>query len=115
MTYEERQELNRKHIEKPMPGDYWNEMFCPYHVVLAADDEYVTICDKKIDVVGGWTFDMSETKQITHLEHRDLVTYKTMRDKFVANVVVNSKLMPDVQEWRDKKREELLKQIKGLL
>jgi hypothetical protein len=115
MSYAERQERNALHIEKPMPGDYWHEMFCPYHVVLAADDEYVTICDKKIDLKDGWTFDLSETKQITHLEHRNIVTYTSMRDKFVADVVPNSKLMPAVQEWRDNKREELLKQIKGLL
>lgn len=115
MTYEERQHQNLRHIENPMPGDYWHEMFAPYHVVLAADDTYVTICDKTIDCGNGWTFDLSETKQITHLEHRNLVTYSTMRDKFVAMVVPNSKLMPMVQEWRDKKREELLQQIKGLL
>lgn len=105
--YNERQERNLKHIENPQPGDYWNEMFCPYHVVLAVTDSSVIICDKKVDMDDGWTFDLSETKTISHLEHRDLVTYSTMRDKFVADVVPNSKLMPMVQEWRDAKRKEL--------
>ena len=106
--YEERQVLNQKHIENPQPGDFWHEMFAPYHVVLAVTDSHVIICDKKVSVDSHhYTFDMSETKTISHLEHRDLVTYKTMRDKFVADVVPNSKLMSMVQEWRDEKLKQL--------
>lgn len=111
--YEERQELNRKHVDQPMVGDFWHEMFSPYHIVLAVTDSEVIICEKTKPVDSHhYTFDLSEVRTITHLEHRDIVTYSTMRDKFVADVVPNSKMMPLIQEWRDKKREELLSEIK---
>lgn len=110
--YEERQELNKKHIEDPQPGDFWHEMFSPYHVVLAVADNHVIICDKtKPTDWHHYTFDLSETKTISHQEHRDLVTYKSMRDKFVADVVPNSKLMPMVKEWRDAKFKEIQSQL----
>lgn len=109
--YEEQQVLNLKHIENPQPGDYWHEMFCPYHVVLAVADNHVIICEKNIDMKDGWTFDLSETRTLSHLEHRNLVTYSTLRDKFVADVVPNSKLMPMVKEWRDEKFKELQNQL----
>jgi len=112
MTYEERQVLNQKHIENPQPGDFWHEMFSPYHVVLAVADNHVIICEKtKPTDANHYTFDLSETKTLSHLEHRNLVTYSSMRDKFVADVVPNSKLMPMVQEWRDAKFKELKSQL----
>lgn len=110
--YEERQLLNKKHIEDPQPGDFWHEMFSPYHVVLAVADNHVIICEKtKPTDAHHYTFDLSETKTISHQEHRDLVTYKSMRDKFVADVVPNSKLMPMVKEWRDAKFKEIQSQL----
>lgn len=110
--YEERQLLNKKHIEDPQPGDFWHEMFSPYHVVLAVADNHVIICEKtKPTDAHHYTFDLSETKTISHQEHRDLVTYQSMRDKFVADVVPNSKLMPMVKEWRDAKFKEIQSQL----
>ena len=115
MSYEERQILNKKHIDKPEVGDYWSEMFCPYHIVLAVTDTNVIICDKKKDLEDGWTFDLTETKTITLEEHKNLVTYTTMRDKFVADVTPKCRLLPLVEEWREKRRESMLKDMEYFL
>lgn len=114
--YKERQERNQKHVDQPMVGDYWHEMFSPYHIVLAVTDTHVIICEKtKPTDANHYTFDLTETRTITHLEHRDIVTYSTMRDRFVADVVPNSKMMPLIQTWRDERRAAMLQEMKYFL
>lgn len=38
--------LDEEHFETPVPGDFWHEMYTPFFIVLAVDDEFVTICEK---------------------------------------------------------------------
>lgn len=114
--YEEQQKKNQLHVDQPQVGDFWHEMFSPYHIVLAVTDSHVIICDKtKPTDNSHYTFDLMETRTITHLEHRDLVTYSTMRNKFVADVVPNCRMMPWIQEWRDKKRKAMLQEMEYFL
>jgi hypothetical protein len=115
-SYNERHKKNQKHVDQPMVGDFWHEMFSPYHIVLAVTDTHVIICEKTKSVGStGYTFDLTETRTVTHLEHRDIVTYSTMRDKFVADVVPNCKMMPLIQEWRDKRKLAMMEEMKYFL
>jgi hypothetical protein len=115
-SYNERHKKNQKHVDHPMVGDFWHEMFSPYHIVLAVTDTHVIICEKTKPVnPNGYTFDLTETRTVTHLEHRDIVTYSTMRDKFVADVVPNCKMMPLIQEWRDKRKLAMMEEMKYFL
>jgi hypothetical protein len=103
--------LNESHVAFPQPGDYWHEMFCPYHVVLAFDGTNVIVCEKKVDVdKDHWTFDLSETKTYPLDQFRKKVTYGSIAG-FVADVMPQSKLMPMVNEWRAAKRAEIQKQM----
>lgn len=34
------------HFLRPIPGDFWHDMFSPVLIVLAVEDEGVAICDK---------------------------------------------------------------------
>ena len=44
MSYDHKavQELNETALENPQPGDYWQEMFCPYFVVTAVNGDDIT-------------------------------------------------------------------------
>lgn len=114
--YEEQQKKNQLHVDQPQVGDLWHEMFSPYHIVLAVTDSHVIICEKtKPTDLSHYTFDLTETKTLTHIEHRDLVTYSSMRNKFVADVVPKCKMMPLIQKWRDERRESMLQEMKYFL
>lgn len=54
--------LNELHTDKPQPGDYWQEMFCPICVVLEVDDDCVVYCTKTKPVeVNSWTWDLNKS------------------------------------------------------
>ena len=113
MTYEKQQEKNKRHADKPQVGDFWHEMFAPYHIVLAVTDTHVIICNKTKSVdADHYTFDLSETKTVTLEEHKNIVTYSTMRDKFVADVTPKSRMMPLIEEWRAKRKEAMMQEMK---
>jgi len=116
--FEESQIKNQKHVDTPEVGDFWHEMFVPYHIVLAVTNTHVIICDKtKPTDDSHYTFDLSETKTITLQEHKDLVTYKSesMRHKFVADVIPNCKMISAIKEWRDNRRDAMLEEMKYFL
>lgn len=114
--YEKQQEFNQQHVDSPQVGDFWHEMFSPYHVVLAVTDSHVIICDKTKPVDSGhYTFDLTETKTVTLEEHKNIVTYSSMRDKFVADCVANSKMTPAIQEWRSQRRDAMMQEMKYFL
>ena len=114
--YEEAQIKNKKHVDQPQVGDFWHEMFSPYHIVLAVTDTHVIICEKTKPTDNyHYTFDLSETKTVTLEEHKNIVTYTTMRDKFVADVVPNCKMMPLIEEWRAQRKESMLQEMKYFL
>lgn len=58
---------NEESFNNPQPGDYWNEMFVPYFIVLEClDDGTFVICDKQKSVDHEhWTWDLSGAKQVT--------------------------------------------------
>lgn len=88
MPKDERYHRNQAHCVMPVAGDYWHEMFCPYHVVLSVEPmtETLVICDEIVRGKDTFTFDISKTKVITFAEHEKLVRYGSI-DGFVADVV----------------------------
>ncbi len=69
----------------PLPGDYWNEMFCPYFVVLEVRDDTLIVCDKTKEVdANHWTWDLEKAKEV-HRDYMDCVKYQSIIG-YVADV-----------------------------
>jgi hypothetical protein len=103
----EKQEfINECHVIQPQAGDYWSEMFCPYHVVLHVGEDFVVICDKKVNVDSGhWRFDLSTHRILTYEEHAKEVMYRGDYYGFPADCSPN-RLGEIVDEWREKQRKK---------
>ena len=92
-------EKNLQHYNSPEVGDYWHEMFCPYFIVLAVDDNgYYVVCEDRKDVgPDHWTFDLTKAKWVDK-SYFDMVKYSTMKG-FCADVVTSPKHLAFVDEW----------------
>lgn len=40
------EDLDEQHFASPEPGDFWHEMYTPFFIVLAVEDDSITICEK---------------------------------------------------------------------
>jgi len=40
------EDMDEQHFVSPEPGDFWHEMYTPFFIVLAVEDESITICEK---------------------------------------------------------------------
>ena len=88
MDWDKQQELNEQHVKKPRVGDFWHEMFFPYFLVVEVTKYGLIVLDKTKEVdEHHYTFDETKPRVMTKQELRNAVTYTTMRDKFVANVI----------------------------
>ena len=120
---------NQKALVNPQPGDYWQEMFCPYFVIVNKEgDKYrVLSClggpksftrkdelNARIEIDRDhWAFDYSKSMLVDHEWIRRTVTYESI-DGFVADVVQSEKTARMVQEWREHKRLTMLEEIERL-
>lgn len=94
MTREERHRLDEEHVRNPQEGDFWHEMFSPYFLVVAVGDKGVLVVHKTVPVGRDhYRFDENELRYMTRQELRDKVTYPSMRDKFVADVIPRRRLV----------------------
>ena len=121
---------NQEALANPQPGDYWNEMFCPYFVVVEVvkDDQYrVLSClggptsfhrkdelNARVDNKDGtWSFDYSKSMLVDRAWIEKAVRYEYI-DGFVADVWRSEKTELIVQEWRNWKQRDLRDQIRAL-
>ena len=121
---------NHESLLKPSAGDYWNEMFCPYFIVVEADhdnDNYTVLScmggpnsfnrkeepNARVEHSDGWSFDYSKSMIVNRAWMERAVRYDTI-DGFVADVVNSEKTRSIVAEWREYKRQTMLKQIEKL-
>ena len=120
---------NQKALENPRPGDYWQEMFCPYFVIVDIEgDQYrVLSCmggpdsfnrkdelNAKIEVdKGHWAFDYSKSMTVDREWIRKTVRYESI-DGFVADVINSEKTQQIVNEWRKHTAEQYRKKIQDL-
>jgi hypothetical protein len=86
--------VNERHIVDPQVGDYWQEMFCPYFVVLdRVTENQVLICEKtKPAGPNHWTWDLDNLSLRTLEELRKKVSYSCIPG-FVADV------FPGAHKW----------------
>lgn len=130
MSYDhEKQKLqNYESLNNPRIGDYWNEMFCPYFLVVDVKDDEITVLscmggpnsfnrkdepNAKIEVKDGWTFDMSKSMVVNRDWMAKAVKYGTI-DGFVADVSNSEKTVAIAMEWRNHKQKEIRNQIQEL-
>jgi len=128
MSYDpERQRRDNEYaLANPQPGDYWQERFCPYFVVVdvKGTDFIVLSClggphsfarkDEpcaKIEVDAcHWAFDYGKEITVDREWMRKAVRYESI-DGFAADVSNTEKTRRIVQEWREYKRQTMLKEI----
>ena len=122
MSYDhEKQQLkNFKALTDPQPGDYWQEMFCPYFVVVKVKGDAITVlsCLKHKDEPyakvenrdGTWSFDYSQSMVVDRAWIERKVKYQSI-DGFVADVWQSEKTQRIVAEWRDYVQKEMRKKI----
>jgi hypothetical protein len=124
--YKEQQERNRQALSDPKPGDYWHEMFCPYFIVVdrGGDDITVLSClggpdkhsrkdepDARVDNDDGtWSFDYSKSMVVDRAWIERTVKYGSI-DGFVADVTNTEKSRGIVDEWRDWRQKDMLREI----
>jgi len=126
MTYDHalQQEANQRALNCPRPGDYWQEMFCPYFVVVQVKGPAVTVLSclggpnsfsrkhepcAKIEVDGNhWAFDYGKEMTVDREWIERAVRYESI-DGFVADVSNTEKTQRIIEEWR-KYRANLIKQ-----
>lgn len=104
-------ELNQDAVDNPQVGDYWQERFCPYFVVVdIQDDNYTVLCAFPSDKVaqmaridnkdGTWQFDYTKHSVVTKEWIKKTVSYNSIPG-FVADVVRSSKMLAIAAEWRE--------------
>ena len=125
----ERDLQNQKALDNPRPGDYWNEMFCPYFVVVDVKGEEFTVLscmggpdsynrkdepNAKIEIdKGHWGFDYAKSMTVDREWIRKAVKYGSI-DGFVADVVNSEKTQQIVTEWRRHKQQAMKAEIQRL-
>lgn len=128
MTYDhaKQQLANQQALNCPRPGDYWQEMFCPYFVVVDVKGQDFTVLSclggpnsftrkhepcAKIEVDGAhWAFDYGKEMTVDRGWIERAVRYESI-DGFAADVSNTEKTRRIVQEWREYKRQTMLREI----
>jgi hypothetical protein len=127
--YEKQKLMNYESLDNPKIGDYWNEMFCPYFLVVDVKGKDITVLsclggpnsynrkdepNAKVEVDSGhWTFDPSKYMVVDREWMTKAVKYGSI-DGFVADVWNTEKTVKMAIEWRDWKQKEIRKQIQDL-
>ena len=108
MNFEQMQFLNRDALMDPHIGDYWQEMYSPYFVIVDIKDDVYTILNFiKTSPISAYidngdnygSIDFSKAMEVNKEWIEKTVKYSTM-DKFVADVVRSEKWSGIAQEWR---------------
>ena len=120
---------NQRALDNPQIGDYWQEMFCPYFIVVNKEgDKYrVLSClggsdsftrrdelNARIEVDNAhWAFDYSKSMLVDHDWIRRTVRYEDI-EGFVADVCNSEKTQRIASEWRTWTQQQMRKKIKEL-
>lgn len=117
-------------LDNPQPGDYWQEMFCPYFIVVDADkeeDSYTVLScmggpdsynrkDEpcaKIEHKDGWSFDYSKSMKVNHAWIEKAVKYGSING-FVADVIRSDKTRSIAEGWQQHRVQELVAELRTL-
>jgi len=127
--YKQQKLLNEESLYNPRIGDYWQEMFCPYFLVVDVKEKEITVLSclggpnsfnrkdepcAKIEVDSGhWTFDLSKSMVVDRDWMAKAVKYSSI-EGFVADVWNSEKTVKIAMEWRQWRQKDLRKQIQDL-
>lgn len=93
-------ELNQEALNNPQPGDYWQEMFNPYFLVLRVIGDNIVIVDKRKDVGKDyWVWDLDECKVVDRAYISRKVKYGSI-DGFCADVM-RDKHKPFIEAYNE--------------
>ena len=124
----EQKQTNQEALDNPQVGDYWNEMFCPYFLVVAVRDDKITV----LSCLGGlqsfnrkdelnaqimnkdntWSFDYSKHIVVDRNWMTKAVKYSSI-DGFCADVFRNG-MTKVVEEWKQFHRDRLTKELEEM-
>lgn len=126
MKQDQRNINNQQALDNPQVGDYWNEMFCPYFVVVEVlnNDRF-----RVLSCMGGpnsynrkdepnarkdndddtWSFDYSKDMIVDRKWMQKAVKYGSI-DGFVADVWNTEKTQKIATEWRNYHANKLRKE-----
>lgn len=117
MSYDQvkQTQSNEQALANPSFGDYWQEMFCPYFIVVNVSGPEITVLSclggpnsftrkhepcAKIDVDGNhWAFDYDKEMTVDRGWIERAVKYGSI-DGFVADVSNTEKTRTIAEEWR---------------
>jgi hypothetical protein len=124
--YEKQKKQNQDSLDNPRIGDYWQEMFCPYFLVVDVKNDNITVLsclgglytrkhepNAKIDTKDGWTFDLSKSMVVNREWMSRAVKYDSI-EGFVADVGNSQKTVKIAMEWRDFKQKQIRNKIAEL-
>ena len=124
--YQKQQQENLRGLTDPKIGDYWQEMFCPYFLVVDVKGNDITVLsclggsytrkhelNAKIDTKDGWTFDLSKSMVVNREWMTKAVKYESI-EGFVADVGNSEKTVKISMEWRDYKQKQIRNKITEL-
>ena len=115
---------NQEAFDNPQIGDYWNERFIPYFLIVDIKKDQYTILNAlehpdpsnvvaKVDTADGWYWDYSKTMVVDRAWLAEKLRYKTIPG-FIAHVFNSEGTQKMVTEWRDYKQKELRSRIQAL-
>lgn len=104
---EKQKETNNRAFLNPKVGDYWQEMFCPYFIVLEViDSNTFWVCDERKPVdENNWTWDLEKSKMVDKL-YFNRVKYSPTSEGFVADVIEYGTTNPFISKWEEIKKEK---------
>jgi hypothetical protein len=104
---------NQLALDNPQVGDYWNERFCPYFLVVAVrDDKHEPNARIMNTDDMTWSFDYSKHMVVNREWMAKAVKYSSI-DGFCADVVREG-MSGVVEEWKQFHRERLTKELEEM-
>ena len=128
VNYKDQELANQQALTDPKPGDYWQERFCPYFLVVGVRDDKITVLsclggpdsysrkhelNAVVDDRDGWHFDYSKSMVVDREWMTKAVKYSTT-DQFAADVINSEKTQRIVDEWRDHVQRDMRQKIQQL-
>ena len=126
-------DMDEQHFVSPEPGDFWHEMYTPFFIVLAVDEDSITICEKTKAVYEdpdkrmvlksyenpddpevkeyfsrprkdiGYTFDISETRAVSRQEFDKMLKCYSFDPDQLTYKCIPGRAKEFVRIWREKK------------
>jgi hypothetical protein len=126
-------DVDELHFVSPEPGDFWHEMFTPFFIVLAVEDDGVTICEKTKTVYEepdkrmvlksyenpddpevkeyfsrprkdiGYTFDVSETRTVSRSEFEKMLKCYSFKPDELTYKCIPGRCKELVKIWKEQK------------